>query len=256
MSLSSKRILFSAYAFYPAFGGLEQQIYLLAQEYIKLGFTVDVLTEKLSVDAQTFEVIEKINIYRVPFSAKRNFISYLKLLFFLSKFIFEHRNDYDFCILRAALTLYPLIFGFWKLLHVITYCTFVTADTGGDADEIIILKRNPLYKLMLPIFNQNDFFNSICATNYQHYLDLGFNPDKLTTVANGLNIAPYKKALPPKQVRTFLYLGRFIKKKGIYELLAAFNKLHQIYPNTKLLLAGDGLEKEAILARIACLKSK
>jgi glycosyltransferase involved in cell wall biosynthesis len=40
-----------------------------------------------------------------------------------------------------------------------------------------------------------------------------------------------------------LFLSRFIKEKGIYELLAAFKYLHEKIPNLKLILAGDGPEK-------------
>lgn len=242
-----KRILFSAYAFYPAFGGLEQQMYLLAQEYIRQGFRVDILTEKLSADAPSVEVIDNIHVYRTPYQVKRNFSAYVSLIISLSKFIIEHRNDYDFCMLRAALTLYPLVFGFWKLLGLIQYLTYVTADTGGDADEIIILKKNPLSLLMLPIFKQHDFFNSICEANYQHYLELGFNPKKLTKIYNGINISDFASNQPPQKIETFLFIGRFLRQKGIYELLNAFTQLYQRNPQIKLILAGDGPEKEKIL---------
>lgn len=37
---------------------------------------------------------------------------------------------------------------------------------------------------------------------------------------------------------TFLYVGRIVRDKGINELIAAFQKLHDKYPNTRLLLVG------------------
>lgn len=37
---------------------------------------------------------------------------------------------------------------------------------------------------------------------------------------------------------TFLYVGRIVRDKGINELAAAFQKLHDKYPNTRLLLVG------------------
>jgi len=41
-------------------------------------------------------------------------------------------------------------------------------------------------------------------------------------------------------VRTFLFLGRLERDKGVFELLAAFAKLHQRHADVRLWLAGEG----------------
>ena len=42
----------------------------------------------------------------------------------------------------------------------------------------------------------------------------------------------------PEEAFVFLYVGRFDRDKGLEELVHAFSKLHQLYPDTHLLLGG------------------
>ena len=247
MKKTAPKILFSAYAFYPEFGGLEQQIYLLSQEYLKMGYQVDVLTEKTAPDLLDFEDIDGINVYRMPYFAKRTAFSYLALLFHLLSFQVRKGREYQLVILRAALTYYPLIFGLGKFLRLIRGNTFVTADTGGDQDEIIIVKNWPLYKLMIFFFNQHNILNSVCEANYQHYLELGFSTKKLTKIGNGTDTSNYKKSTYPKKVKNFLFLARLVKLKGIYETIEAFQIIIQSHPSVRLYIGGDGPELQSIL---------
>lgn len=42
----------------------------------------------------------------------------------------------------------------------------------------------------------------------------------------------------------FTFIGRFVKEKGVFELLEAFRRLHESYRNSKLLMIGDVLTSE------------
>jgi glycosyltransferase involved in cell wall biosynthesis len=242
-----KKILFAAYAFLPEFGGLEQQIYILAKHYQKIGYQVDVLTEKSATNQSALEVLDGIRVYRVPYSKDRSVFSYLALILHLSSYILAHGREYEVIHLRAALTLYPLLFSFWKWLGAIKVPLYVTADTGGENDEIIAVKKWPFHSLMIFFFNQITWMNSICEANYSHYQQLGFPKKKLTKIGNGIDISYFKNAKYPKKVTNFLFLGRIIKEKGVYELLYAFALLLKKFPEAKLHLAGDGKEKGALL---------
>lgn len=240
------KILFSAYAFYPSFGGLEQQIYLLGQTYLRAGYEVDVLTEKTAPELPAYEVIDGINVYRMPYQHQRTPWSYLVLGYHLLRFQLLHGRTYQLMILRAALTFYPLMFGVGKWLHLYDCPTFVTADTGGTQDEIIRVKNWPLHKLLLFFFNRHTVLNSACQDNYRHYLELGFPPSKLTQIGNGIDITPFNKAKYPTRVTTFLFLARLIKEKGIRETLAAFQIIAKENPSIKLLIGGAGPESQFI----------
>ncbi len=239
--MKNKNILLSAYAFYPEFGGLEQQMLLLAKEWIKAGHSVTVLTEKSEALSKSFEMYEGIKIIRLPYSKNRSLINYISLIFHISKFIISQRNKYDFIHLRAALTLYPLVFGFWKASGVLKTTTVVTADTGGDRDEIIRVNDWPFSSLLKFFFNKHDYLNSICSVNYQHYLELGFPVTKLTTISNGVDTSLFLKTSYPKKVKNFIFLGRLIPEKGLLELVAAVSQVIEQFPDVQLHIAGDGI---------------
>ena len=46
-----------------------------------------------------------------------------------------------------------------------------------------------------------------------------------------------------EEVVTFCFVGRIVRDKGMNELVAAFQRLHQAYPNTRLILVGPFEEK-------------
>lgn len=52
-----------------------------------------------------------------------------------------------------------------------------------------------------------------------------------------------KKLNIPEDSYVFIYVGRFVKDKGINELLSSFENVNKNYPNTRLLLVG-GYERE------------
>ena len=66
--------------------------------------------------------------------------------------------------------------------------------------------------------------------------------DKLQVVYYGAFDA-YKNVKKNK-VFTFISSGRIVTDKGIGELIAAFNKLRKLYPDTALDILGDGPEKD------------
>jgi glycosyltransferase involved in cell wall biosynthesis len=63
---------------------------------------------------------------------------------------------------------------------------------------------------------------------------------------NAINIADRNSVVDlydkkyPKQQLVVTYAGRLIKEKGVLNLLEAFLKVKKVYPNAKLVVAGDG----------------
>lgn len=240
-----KKILIVTPGFFPLFGGMEEQCYILAKEFIRLGFKVDLLTEQTEPDFLTAENIEGINIFRLKHLKKRNVFGFIKLINNLIMFLLKTRKQYDFCIIRTF-TIHALIIGFLKSLKLINYKTWVTADTGGENDDIISLKEHRFSKIMIYFLKFHDYFNSICRDNFIHYNELGFPEKKLTGIYNGIVAEQYKKVENPKQVNTFLYFGRLSRTKGIRELVRAFKGIVKKYPNKKLYIGGDGDERKFV----------
>ena len=235
-----KRILIIAWSFYPAIGGMEEQCFLLAQSFIKRGYSVDILTEKVFPDSPRMEHYKGMKIYRTSYQKNRGVLNYLRLVFDFSLFSLKHSFEYKFAILRGALTFEPLLIGLLKFLKIFRAKTFVTADTGGENDEIILLKRSKLYKVLVFFSSQHNYLNSLCDDNYNHYQELGFDAKKLTRIPNGIDISGYDECDFPESINTFLFIGRLYPYKGTRELLLAFTAILEKYPTKKLLIAGDG----------------
>lgn len=72
----------------------------------------------------------------------------------------------------------------------------------------------------------------------------------ITIIPNGINVGQF--AVPADTKRdenTFLYVGRLEKRKGVRYLLDAFAVVQQNVPAAKLIVAGDGPERNMLEAR-------
>ena len=70
----------------------------------------------------------------------------------------------------------------------------------------------------------------------------------ITIIPNGIDLDKYKKRSMRKKdtEKTILYIGRLEKRKGAKHLLRAFQVFSQDNPDVKLLIAGDGPEREKL----------
>jgi phosphatidylinositol alpha-mannosyltransferase len=79
-----------------------------------------------------------------------------------------------------------------------------------------------------------------------------FYTKKPTIIPNGINPNQFNTSFEPiKEYKdgmfNLLYLGRFEKRKGLFYTLNAFNELKSKYGNLRLLIAGDGDQKQEAL---------
>lgn len=247
------KILIITPGFWPLFGGMEEQCYILSKEFLRQGYKVDILTEQTEVTFPEFEVIDEINIYRLRHIDKRNAYGFLRLFLQLVLFLKKKSREYDFCIIRT-LTFHCMVVGFLKFLGL-RLKTVVTAETGGKNDDVISLKKSKYWKILVFLAGRHNFYNAICDDNTKHYKTLGFNMSKVTKIYNGLEICNYSKASLPKKTDVFLFLGRILKTKGIFELVDAFKTVIKKRPEVKLLIGGDGLDKDLLLTKIKGVKN-
>lgn len=73
--------------------------------------------------------------------------------------------------------------------------------------------------------------------------------DPITIVPNGIDLAAYhqpaKRPLP-KGLKSILYIGRLERRKGLKYLLQAYKILAAGDPNVRLIIAGDGPDREKL----------
>jgi len=256
MNHSAKPVLLSAYRFFPSLGGLEQQLWLIAHELISRGFQVEVLTEKHEPNQKSMELFDGIKVIRLPFVKNRHILNQIYLAGLIAIFLWRNRGRYQFALVRAALTLYSLVFGLLKRLKILAYPTWVSADTGGDNDEVIQLRSWPMANYLIWAAKGNSIVNAICFDNQLHFLQLGFLQKQISTINNGVKIETYARNHYPSKIRRFVYSGRLIKQKGIFELLAAFALCQQQVPACFLSIVGDGPEMSNLIKLVENLGLK
>jgi phosphatidylinositol alpha-mannosyltransferase len=80
----------------------------------------------------------------------------------------------------------------------------------------------------------------------------------ITIIPNGIDLGKYQKKVAKKKSKekTILYVGRLERRKGAKYLLRAFQLFAQDNPDVKLLIAGDGPEREKLELLAEDLKLK
>jgi glycosyltransferase involved in cell wall biosynthesis len=84
-----------------------------------------------------------------------------------------------------------------------------------------------------------------------------FNNKTYTVINNAIDVEKYKldfekrrlyrNMFDVKNEKIFVHIGRMVKDKNYPFLINVFSEIHQIYPNAKFLLVGDGPEKGHVL---------
>lgn len=246
--MEKSRILIVTPSYLPLLGGMEEQCYQLAKEFLAKNYVVDILTEQTLENFPLEENMEGVLVHRMKKPNRSSIFSYLRL----AKDIFDYlrkNRDYKFIIIRTF-TLHGLVTGFLKYFNILKIKTFITADTGGENDELDFLGKSIFKKILVLFFRAHDYINSISEINYTKLVKLGFPTEKITRISNGVDCREYDNSHYPEKINNFLFLAQLKKEKGLYELLAAFEKVIKKYPNSKLYIGGDGQEKENLIDHI------
>jgi phosphatidylinositol alpha-mannosyltransferase len=82
---------------------------------------------------------------------------------------------------------------------------------------------------------------------------VGTMTDKpISLVPNGVDLKQFKpKAHEPNKQPIILYVGRLEKRKGVKYLLLAFERLRENVPNARLVILGDGSDREKLEELVA-----
>jgi glycosyltransferase involved in cell wall biosynthesis len=147
--------------------------------------------------------------------------------------------------------------GFLLALKLLGHRRAVIFFRGWDVALERRIARNPLYRALFRWLFGGAAQILVLSPSFAGALrGLGCRApiDVATTMFEGETL---RQALgePAAQAprRTILYLSRFVREKGVYELIDAFAALAPSYPELTLIMAGDGPEaagmKEAARAR-------
>jgi phosphatidylinositol alpha-mannosyltransferase len=87
---------------------------------------------------------------------------------------------------------------------------------------------------------------AVSDSGAEYAASMSDEPIKL--IPNGIDLAKYKHkpVEHDKETKTILYIGRLERRKGVRYLLKAFQLLSQKMPEARLIIAGDGPDREKL----------
>ncbi len=242
------RILFVLENYLPHIGGAEVVFKSLAEELVKTGFSVDLVTHRLK-HTKSFEVINGVHVHRVRCFDSRylfTFFSILKVVQLVRKADVIHTTTFNgappawlaskLTGKKCILTVHEVWVGKWRQL---IDKGFISAFFHNFLEKIIYLlpfdayacvsknTQRDLIKMRIPQDKAHVVYNGV---DYEH-----FDPKKY----NGKRI---REKLNFHKEFVYLYYGRPGPSKGVEYLVRAVPQIVQTLPQSKLLLV---LSKDA-----------
>lgn len=225
-----KKILILTPKFYPSIGGIEEQVKLLWQEFLKLWYKVDILTYKKGRE-KSEEMIFNMNIFTFD-----GFLDFYKF--------FRTHKDYK-CIISRQYYKMSFFLGILKFLGFLKSKTIIVGDGGTKENEITLTQKQLwlfsrlffyfVWKNNFLIWNNADFMNSLKSI---------FPKKKIKKIYNGIDWKSNKNKI--NKIENILFLSRFDEWKWHRETIQAFKKIEN--KNIKLYIVwyGDNNEEEKI----------
>lgn len=260
-------IVTSSYS--PVLGGLQKVTTHLAESMQNRGHDLDVFTNHFPSALPAFEKINQVNVHRLRFfvpdiaDVLRGKID----LFLLSAIIFPFTLVNLFIrmlisppdIVHVHFPAYHAVFinVLWRIFKFPLIVTF----HGYDVERLIasddILKKDIAFSKTIrkEVRRHLDYADFICApSNYLLNKLLQFSPESIAKhkcIRNGIDLAMINRQAPMAYEGKYIFsAGRLVYAKGFDLLISAFSKVSVLHQDVKLIIAGEGDQKESLLDMI------
>jgi len=144
-------------------------------------------------------------------------------------------------------------------VHQVLYPAFISAFAGrilkkpviakvgssGFNSDINQIRKLPGGRLQLKYILKNlDVLVCTSRLMREEFAGEGMAEDGIRIIRNGVEVPRFSRSY--NKCKKLVYLGRFIKSKGIETLITAFREIIKYHKGLKLTLIGDGPEKDNI----------
>ena len=238
LMLGSKEYPFnsgSAYERRPS-GGIEKHVDKLSKYLSKNGHDVHIITRKFP-GQKSKEDYGRIHVYRTFYIPNRYLRAFTFNMFgFLKAFYIANRVDIIHC--HA-----PIAGFFGAIVSKLTGKPMVFTPHG-----LIVGWKIPL-KTILKFFEHISLKSAkrvIFVSDIARKKLARKNPNN-TLLTNAIDLDDYTFGRRKWKEIRFIFLGRLERFKGIMNILEAFEMLIDRYPNTKLIICGDGSERKRVI---------
>lgn len=229
-------------AYIPFVAGSEVFSYALAERLAKQGHDIHIVTGKWDSNLKDFEIINRVNVHRVPVIRKKNF-RLLSFVPYAVKKAEEIAKDSDLIHANLAFSagfIGAIVKGRTKKPLMITVQGGDLADykenTGKFKGVLKPLIRYALSNadLVHAISNHTERLAKQLGAKNIHKVPLGFDP----------NI--FHRMKVKRDPNLLISVSRLTPKNGISYLLKSMKLITLKYPNLRLLLVGDGEQRREL----------
>ena len=230
------KILFFNYEFFPIGGGGSTVTKFLAEELVRKGHEVSLVTSKYK-DLKEYEVINGVKVHRVKVVRRHRdrasifeMLTYIISAFsYVRKFIGKEKPDiiHAFFVVPSGAVAY-LMYKLYKIPYIIYL-------GGSDVPGVDKDRYGIIYNIVAPFIKliwRNARFTVAASEGLKGYAINTDKKVKLTVIPNGVEFNRFKPAGNKKKNRKIklLAIGRLIPRKGFQYLIEA---LPEVIKNSK-----------------------
>lgn len=224
-------------------GGVQECVLALKNEYQKKGHEAYIITPRpKGVETENIDgilLVGQSRDFNAPFQATTAQIS----VTFDNNAIDSLLHEYRFDVLHFHEPWVPIV-GRQILTrsNTVNVATFHAKLPDTMMSKTIEKVITPYTKSILKYI---DAFTAVSDAAAEYVKSL--TKKELTIVPNGIDIEKFQHNISePREKHTILYIGRLEKRKGVLYLLKAFRQLQTIHPEAKLVIAGDGPDRNKL----------
>lgn len=240
-----KKVLFLSSLYRPNVGGVETVIEELSKYYKSCGINVVILTKQFPHELKKIELINKTPVYRIrrPIS-QEDFEKTFNELRQINKAI---KADIVHIIgVRRPMPLIGLLLARkWGVPFIVNF-------SGGDVPDVLDPETTRIWNeangsVQEPILQADSFI--AFSRDSAKLIRLSFPKiSKIEIVPSGIDINRMQRAKKRKfGYKYFISARRLVHDKGIDLLINAFYQKREQLKDVKLLIVGDGLEKDSLV---------
>ncbi len=221
-------------------GGAERVLSILTSRWAQKGYDVAIVTYDQGASS-FFPISNKVNIIKTRLSGgslPRRFVNHLKRPFIFRQIIKNLSPDIIISFMDKTNLLVLVASSYLKIPVIISERIDPRSPSPG---VIVSFLRRFIYKKAAALIalskEQANWFKNLC--------------EQVIFIPNPIEISKDKPYATVDREHTIIAVGRLTKQKGFDLLLQAFCKIHSDFPEWKLVIYGQGPEKER-LEDLAC----
>lgn len=242
----------SRYSWGKGAGGAENQLLLLGKNLVKRKtLQVYVLSKRFNLKEESHLKIENWNLIRI-YAPNKFFLFYYLISSFLSILKLHQRERINLIHINEPSISLPLAVILKKLFNIPVFQKFPSIFTKSLLSDNYYRHAQPF---LLKLTKRFDKIQCISTQIYNSALELGFKPETLVKIPNGIDTKPYETIIREthQKITKLLFIGRLAREKGIIMLVEVFHEVLLQFPDISLSIFGRGPETGAIQKMIKTL---